>query len=70
MSSTKLDKGQIAEIKEFYLGTHASARELSKRFGVGITCIRWNADSEYRKRQIGNINRYYIAHRKKNNNTK
>ncbi len=37
----KLDKGDIAEIKERYDGNWMSIRETSKDFGVGITVIRY-----------------------------
>ena len=63
MSSYKLHEGQLAEIKELYLGTHASARELSKIFEVSIECIQWNADKKFRKRHRYRLMKYYHKHR-------
>ena len=63
MSSYKLHEGQIAEIKELYLGTNASARELSKIFKVSEACIKWNVDKKFRRRHKYRMMKYHHKHR-------
>ena len=48
----KLDKGEKAELKEFYDGTPNSIRELAKRFKRSITCIKWHTNYKgFREKQ-------------------
>ena len=46
------DEGELAELKELYLGTYASVKEMARHFGVGITAMRWQVDyKDYRVKQ-------------------
>lgn len=54
----KLDRGEIAEIKDLFSGEWASMRELARIFDISIDRMRWIVNfKNYRtKQRISNIN--------------
>lgn len=59
MPQSKLDKGQIVEIKEFYDGSFGSVRELAQRFNVGNTAIKWLVNHKnYKKEQMERMKKW------------
>ena len=55
MRPRKLDKAQIAEVKDLFDGSYSSIRELAKLFKVGETCILWAVNyKNYRETQTKN----------------
>ena len=59
----KLDKGDIAEIKEFYDGTFGSVREMARRFNVSTEVIRWMVNhNNFKKEQTRRTRNWQKKH--------
>jgi len=58
----KLDKGELAEIKEFYDGTRTSVVYLAKLFEVSMGRILWLTDHKnFRKSRMASNNKWKKA---------
>jgi len=61
-----LTNGEIAEMKELYLGTWKSIRELSKLFNVSKATLRWLFDyKDYRNKQTERNAKWRKGHPKR-----
>jgi len=62
--SSKLNKAQIAEIKDLYVkDDYGSVRELAKLFKVGLTAIKWTVDyKDFKKKQLRLVKKWKKEH--------
>ena len=60
MPANKLDKGQLAEVKDLYVkDSYQSVKELSKLFNVSNSCIKWAVNyKNFRERQTKRVKKW------------